>query len=475
MGIIISKFVFRPPKNVPSLSGDNLFWIKTKKRKHKIPILYYSPEDEYEEELTTTNYYFSGSEYSTSEMLNDDWSFTSEENDSFDEQEKHKQTQKKKKEKEKEKEKELKIKNKNKKNSDLSKRSKSTKKQTISTESENENEDEDSNEKENEKKRLLPKKKLISNKKYDYDEKKKKKKKKGKTENHKETEEELTDEQIQKRKRLTIIFAHGNGESIAELDRFAIRIAKKTNCYVYLMEYPGYPETEGKTREKNCYLSAESVYKWIVNERNVDPSNLIWFGHSLGTGVVVEMASKFPCAGVFLMSPLLSIFRVVMKLCCNVPFDMFVNIKKASKVKSPTMVIHGTDDPIIPINHGKRLYKLLPEKFDAVWIKNAGHNNIESRFRPKFYFELNRFIQHITSQISNKKKKERKREKENKTKTLNETIFENENEIMGKKLLSSSEQSDSSNTNLNIKKGKKKKKSKKRRKKKTKTKKVKKK
>ncbi|KAJ3429353.1 alpha/beta-hydrolases superfamily protein [Anaeramoeba flamelloides] len=448
MGIIISKFVFRPPKNVPVLSGDNLFWIKTKKRKHKIPILYYSPEDDYEEEFTNTNYYFSGSEYSTSEILNKDWSFTSEENESFDEKEKEKE-----------------IKNNMEKNIDLQKSPKPSKKQTKTTESENEKENE------NEKLNLLSKKKLIYNKKneiekYDSDEiqkeNKKKNKKEGKKEKCIEGEEELNDEQIKKRKRLTIIFAHGNGESIVELDLFAIRIAKKTNCHVYLMEYPGYPETEGRAREKNCYLSAEAVYKWIVKERNVDPSNLIWFGHSLGSGVVLEMASKFPCAGVFLMSPLLSIFRVVVKLCCNVPFDMFVNIKKAPKVKSPTMIIHGTDDSVVSVSHGKRLYKLLPETFDGVWIKHADHNNIESRFRKKFYFELNRFIQHIISQLPKKDEKE----EENKSKTINEKIFEDQDEIMGKKLLATSEQSDSSSTNKNMKKRKKKQKQKKKQKKK---------
>ncbi|KAJ3430515.1 alpha/beta-hydrolases superfamily protein [Anaeramoeba flamelloides] len=203
---------------------------------------------------------------------------------------------------------------------------------------------------------------------------------------------------FQNRKRLNIIFSHGNGESIYELGRFATRVAHKTNCNVHLFEYPGYPQTQGKRRENNCYQSAEAIYQWLVNEKNVPADDILWFGHSLGSAVVMEIASKYPCKGILLLSPILSIFRSVLKIGLNLPYDMFINLKRAPKVDKPVMVIHGTQDKVVPIKHGKKLFKLFPNQFDSVWINNANHNNIESRFRIRFYREINRFLDFLISE-----------------------------------------------------------------------------
>ncbi|KAJ3451443.1 alpha/beta-hydrolases superfamily protein [Anaeramoeba flamelloides] len=368
MGIVVGKLVFRPPTKVKLLEGENLFWTTTKKN-HKIPILKFTPEDSYEEEynLVKVKYFGSSSnEGSDFDLDNNRWSLSPEEGDE----------------------------NKSKNNLESSEEignKKETKNNTTT-----QNNDKQKPLKSNEKK-------------------------------SEEVEKDKKDEKIQSRKRLTVIFAHGNGESISELDHYAIRIAKKTNCDIYLFEYPGFPQTEGKTREKNCYLSAEAVYNWVTKEKKVPAEEIIWFGHSLGTAVVLEMATKYPCGGVFLMSPILSIFRVVMKLACNLPLDKFVNVKKAPKVKSPVMVIHGTDDSVVSINHGKKLYNLFPKKFDGVWIKNGKHNNIETQFRDKFYNQFNRFIDYIVSQIPNKKKPNNSNKKEEIIKRLNE--FKNDRSL----------------------------------------------
>ncbi|KAJ3424833.1 hypothetical protein M0812_27260 [Anaeramoeba flamelloides] len=363
MGPIISQFVFRPPSNIPPLRGDNLFYTTTS-NDLRIPILKFTPDDEFEEEFkivkarvyTSSDSDESGdSDYGS--FSKDRWSLTSD--DESEKGKKHKKGKKK-----------------HKNQLDSSEQSNSSKTRNSDF----------SSEEEISKKKTKNKQKRKNKKKRKTKRKKKDKKKKDKV--VKKERKKV----FQNRKRLSIIFAHGNGETIYELKNFALRIAQQTNCNVYLFEYPGYQQTPGKKREKNCYRSAEAVYHWVINEKRVRAEDIIWFGHSLGTSVALEIASKYPCKGVFLMSPLLSIFRAVVKLVCNVPFDMFVNLKKAPKVKMPVMILHGKDDVIVSVKHGKKLYELFPNKFDAVYIKHAGHNNIESRFRDQFYSEFNRFI-----------------------------------------------------------------------------------
>ncbi|KAJ3452946.1 alpha/beta-hydrolases superfamily protein [Anaeramoeba flamelloides] len=414
MGVIISKIVFRPPKTPPLLKGDNLFFTTTS-NKHSVPILKYTPEDEMDEEFKMVKHLgYTSSDNEDSgfgSFSNDVWSLTSQE------EEQKKKTKKKKnilidpqEEEEEEKEKE---KSDSCLTSDISNSEQSTSK----------------------KKKKKNKKVLKGGK------------QKKKTTNSEETKQNEKGP-IVNRKTLTILFAHGNGECIYELKRFAIRIANRTNCDVYLFEYPGYPQAQGKRREKNCYRSAEAVYHWVINEKKVPAEDIIWFGHSLGTAVALEIASKYPCRGVLLMSPILSIFRVVIKLICNVPLDIFVNLKKAPKMDKPVMILHGTDDVIVPVKHGKKLYELFPNRFDGVWIKHAGHNNIESRFREKFYFEFNRFIDYLIT----KDEKEIKREEEKDFEEINEKL------IRENKLLELKKESENTNESRKEKKKKKKKK-----------------
>ncbi|KAJ3427178.1 hypothetical protein M0812_26758 [Anaeramoeba flamelloides] len=363
MGPLVSKIVFRPPKRITLKHKEKVIWTKTKNNL-KVPIFRFTPEDEYEEDFRLVRMRGMTSTSDTDSFCNRSWSLTSPDEDTIKKQGKG-----------------------------LSKK-KGTKKnefQLTETEEESWSEHEEDKKKYSKTNSIDQKFKLQE---YTQTESSKNEKEKGQL-------------PFQNRKRMTIIFSHGNGESIYELDRFATRLAHKTNCNVCLFEYPGYPQTKGKRRETNCYQSAEAVYLWLVNQQNVDPSEIIWFGHSLGSAVVLEIASRHPCAGVLLVSPILSCFRVVFKFNVNLPYDIFVNVKKAPNVKVPVMVVHGTQDKVVPVKHGEMLFKLFPNQFDCIWIKNAGHNNIESRYRIRFYREINRLIDFLIPENQKKIKEEK--------------------------------------------------------------------
>ncbi len=43
------------------------------------------------------------------------------------------------------------------------------------------------------------------------------------------------------------------------------------------------------------------------------------------------------------------------------------------KLQIPTLVIHGEDDPVMPISHGRKMIRTIPEA-DSLWISNMGHD-----------------------------------------------------------------------------------------------------
>ncbi|KAF6773896.1 hypothetical protein AHF37_06863 [Paragonimus kellicotti] len=58
-------------------------------------------------------------------------------------------------------------------------------------------------------------------------------------------------------------------------------------------------------------------------------------------------------------------------------FRSLNSIVRAPGVLSPTLIIHGTDDSIIHPSHALRLYKLIPNTLEPLFIRGAGHNDCE--------------------------------------------------------------------------------------------------
>jgi len=46
---------------------------------------------------------------------------------------------------------------------------------------------------------------------------------------------------------------------------------------------------------------------------------------------------------------------------------------RLSEIKMPTLIVHGKKDPLIHIEHGKKLASFIPQA-KTVWVENYGHN-----------------------------------------------------------------------------------------------------
>lgn len=128
------------------------------------------------------------------------------------------------------------------------------------------------------------------------------------------------------------------------------------------------------------------------------------YGRSLGSGPSCHLAAGSaqnedpsaggPVGGVILHAPFLSVYRIVLETGCTVYGDKFPNIDCAPLIKSPTILVHGTADQIVPFNHSERLFEALPPEARArpLYIEGMGHNNVHSVVRPMFVARLNEYL-----------------------------------------------------------------------------------
>ncbi|XP_040846485.1 alpha/beta hydrolase domain-containing protein 17A [Ochotona curzoniae] len=200
--------------------------------------------------------------------------------------------------------------------------------------------------------------------------------------------------------RYTVLFSHGNAVDLGQMSSFYLGLGTRIGCNIFSYDYSGYGASSGKPSEKNLYADVDAAWQALRARYGISPDSIILYGQSIGTVPTVDLASRYECAAVVLHSPLTSGMRVAFpdtkKTYC---FDAFPNIEKVSKITSPVLIIHGTEDEVIDFSHGLALYERCPKAVEPLWVEGAGHNDIE--LYSQYLERLRHFIsQELASQRS---------------------------------------------------------------------------
>lgn len=181
-----------------------------------------------------------------------------------------------------------------------------------------------------------------------------------------------------------VIYFGGNGEDAYEsANRMQAAFRGKAAYYV---NYPGYGGSTGTPTQTSISQSARDIYTFI----NARHSAVALVGRSLGTGVVVMLASEYTVSHLVLISPYDSIADVAFS---HYPFfparwllkDKFTSLHRAARISGHVLVILAAADTIIPVKHSLRLIEALKKgqqtkKLDEGLITkiydHADHNNL---------------------------------------------------------------------------------------------------
>eukprot|EP00074_Homo_sapiens_P092953 XP_016870280.1 alpha/beta hydrolase domain-containing protein 17B isoform X3 [Homo sapiens] len=116
----------------------------------------------------------------------------------------------------------------------------------------------------------------------------------------------------------TLLFSHGNAVDLGQMSSFYIGLGSRINCNIFSYDYSGYGASSGKPTEKNLYADIEAA--WLALRTSID---------------------------------------------------------KISKITSPVLIIHGTEDEVIDFSHGLALFERCQRPVEPLWVEGAGHNDVE--------------------------------------------------------------------------------------------------
>jgi uncharacterized protein len=175
--------------------------------------------------------------------------------------------------------------------------------------------------------------------------------------------------------RSIIVYFHGNGGSLWNR-RARARAITASGRGLLMVSYRGYSGSTGSPTEDGLRLDAQAAYAWIA--RRYEPSRLVLYGESLGTGVAVRLAAERPIGGLVLDAPFTSAADVASLTYWFVPVtwlmrDQFRSIDVIGQVKAPILILHGDRDGIVPIALGERLHAAAPEPKRFLRLRDVSH------------------------------------------------------------------------------------------------------
>lgn len=176
----------------------------------------------------------------------------------------------------------------------------------------------------------------------------------------------------------TVLVANGNAGDRSVRAPLARALANQ-GFGVLLFDYRGYGGNPGSPSEDGLARDVRAARQFLIDE-GVPGERLLYYGESLGAGVVAELATEYPPAGMVLRSPFTDLASVGQ---IHYPFlpvrallkDRFPVAEYAARVTVPITVVYGTQDSIVPSEESRRSVAAAPGPVRLVAVEGADHND----------------------------------------------------------------------------------------------------
>ncbi len=188
----------------------------------------------------------------------------------------------------------------------------------------------------------------------------------------------------------TILVLHGNAQNLSTHVNGVLWLVKE-GFNLFIFDYRGYGRSEGMPDIPGVHRDAEAALETVLAMPQVSGKKIVILGQSLGGAIAVYTTATYPHQdriAALVVESAFADYRLIVRdkaaeHCLTWPFQypvsMFFDdyysperwIRKVSPV--PVLIIHGDQDPVVPIHHGRALYEdaLEPREF---WETTApGH------------------------------------------------------------------------------------------------------
>lgn len=181
-----------------------------------------------------------------------------------------------------------------------------------------------------------------------------------------------------------VFFLHGNGGSL--VNWFVNpEYYRRANYDLFMMDYRGYGKSTGQI-ESEAQLRTDVRAAWATVAPQYTGRKVVVYGRSLGSGLAAGLSAELGAAQrapdlTVLVSPYTSMAALAGDHYPWVPQALLRYPMRTDQllgqVRSPLMLIHGAQDPLIAPRHSESLKSLAPQATLSL-IPGAAHNDLQN-------------------------------------------------------------------------------------------------
>ncbi|HYA39026.1 MAG TPA: alpha/beta fold hydrolase [Candidatus Methylomirabilis sp.] len=188
----------------------------------------------------------------------------------------------------------------------------------------------------------------------------------------------------------TILFLHGNAENIST-HIMSVHWLPAQGFNVFLLDYRGYGASQGEPSVEGVQEDVAAAMRTLLSRPDVDPDRIVVFGQSLGGSIAIYNVAHTPYRSHIralavesafasyrdIAREKLAAFWLTWPLQYPLSWTVADTYSPAAAVAQispiPLLIIHGDRDPIVPVEHAKRLFELAREPKQLWIVPGGGH------------------------------------------------------------------------------------------------------
>jgi uncharacterized protein len=176
-----------------------------------------------------------------------------------------------------------------------------------------------------------------------------------------------------------VFFLHGSSGNLATW-LTSTEYYRAANFDLFMLDYRGFGKSGGRI-ESEAQLRADVRAAWKMVAPQYAGLRKVVYGRSLGTALAAGLSAEVQPDLTILVSPYCSLEQLVRS---EYPFLPIAALKyrldtcaDAARLRSPLLLVHGTEDAKIPLSHSEQLNEKAPQA-RLLPIRNAGHGDIHN-------------------------------------------------------------------------------------------------
>jgi uncharacterized protein len=198
-----------------------------------------------------------------------------------------------------------------------------------------------------------------------------------------------------------LLYLHGARWNVVG-SSFRINRMQELGFTVVAVDYRGFGKSTNETpAEDKAYEDASQAWAWIA--RQYPGRERYIFGHSLGGAIAIDLATRVTdekgtlVEGTFTSVP--DVFKSMKWGWLPVSWlitQRFDSERKIKDIGSPLLVVHGTQDRVIPPELGRRLYEAAQQPKRFISVEGGSHHNTNSMGQSQYREALRALFGHAS-------------------------------------------------------------------------------